>query len=166
MPAGREQRRRVLRWLRFLGGRIAEHERILMAGPRFSIAENGRTEHTVVVDCYPICLGRLAAALAFSLIVSSSSAFPETAPLRDEPVASLHAEKERWLQLKEEIAYHDELYYKKAAPEISDAQYDALKQEFLRLDGQFGEDEAAGSVGDDRDGRFPEARHLAPMLSL
>lgn len=75
-------------------------------------------------------------------------------------------ERERLLQLREEIAYHDDLYYKKAAPVISDAEYDALKLELRKLEALYPEASAEESVGDDRVGRFLDAAHLAPMLSL
>ncbi|MFA6288948.1 MAG: NAD-dependent DNA ligase LigA [Opitutaceae bacterium] len=65
----------------------------------------------------------------------------------------------RWLRA--EIARHDELYFKKAAPEISDAEYDALKREMRAL-----EKTQAQPVGDDRSGDFPTYRHRVPMLSL
>lgn len=69
------------------------------------------------------------------------------------------AERVRWLRA--ETARHDELYFKKAAPEISDADYDALKRELRAL-----EKGAAQPVGDDRGGLWPVAWHRAPMLSL
>lgn len=74
-------------------------------------------------------------------------------------MAETAAERARWLRA--EIARHDELYFKKAAPEISDAEYDALKRELRAL-----EKGAAQPVGDDRGGAWPTARHGAPMLSL
>ncbi len=68
-------------------------------------------------------------------------------------------ERLRWLRT--EIARHDELYFKKAAPEISDAEYDTLKREMRAL-----EKTQAQPVGDDRSGDFPTYRHREPMLSL
>jgi len=68
-------------------------------------------------------------------------------------------ERLRWLQA--EIARQDELYFKKAAPEISDAEYDTLKREMRAL-----EKAQAQPVGDDRSGDFPAYRHRVPMLSL
>ncbi|MDQ8186138.1 NAD-dependent DNA ligase LigA [Pelagicoccus sp. SDUM812002] len=119
------------------------------------------------MDCYPICLGRLVATLAVSLIVSFSSALPDkAAQALASSAMEVSDEKERWLQLKEEITYHDDLYYKKATPEISDAQYDALKREFIRLNNLFEGRDEADAVGDDRQGGFSQARHFAPMLSL
>lgn len=63
--------------------------------------------------------------------------------------------------LRTEIARHDELYFKKAAPEISDAEYDVLKRELRVL-----EKNAAQVIGDDRSGVWPVRRHRVPMLSL
>src|SRR5881392_159688 len=70
-----------------------------------------------------------------------------------------------------EIAYHDELYFKKAAPVISDGAYDQLKQELAALLKAFpeaagGGKELAAEVGDDRAGSFPTYRHRVRMLSL
>jgi DNA ligase (NAD+) len=72
--------------------------------------------------------------------------------------------------LRREIAHHDELYYKKAAPEISDATYDQLKQTLAALE-QIASSLAAGespreSLGDDRTGAFTLYRHRERMLSL
>lgn len=68
---------------------------------------------------------------------------------------------ERLLWLRAEIARHDDLYFKKAAPEISDAEYDALKREMRAL-----EKNAVQAVGDDRSGEWPTYRHRERMLSL
>ena len=61
------------------------------------------------------------------------------------------------------LAYHSDLYYNKAAPEITDAEYDALYNELKRLSpehpqlNKVGSDPAPGSVKVD---------HLFPMRSL
>lgn len=68
---------------------------------------------------------------------------------------------DRLLWLRAEIARHDDLYFKKAAPEISDAEYDALKREMRAL-----EKNAVQAVGDDRSGEWPTYRHRDRMLSL
>jgi DNA ligase (NAD+) len=74
-------------------------------------------------------------------------------------------------QLRAEIKRHDELYYKKAAPEISDTAYDALKRELRELEAAHPELATADSptrrVDDDaRDAFFRHHPHRAPMLSL
>lgn len=69
--------------------------------------------------------------------------------------------------LRKEIQRHDQKYYQDAEPEISDRDYDRLKE---RLEEVAGSDEAAKSlltkVGDDRLEGFTTHRHLVPMLSL
>lgn len=70
-------------------------------------------------------------------------------------------EAERLVWLRAEIARHDELYFKKAAPEITDAEYDALKRELRAL-----QKNAVETAGDDRSGVWPVRRHGAKMLSL
>jgi DNA ligase (NAD+) len=76
---------------------------------------------------------------------------------------------DRIAKLRAEITRHDELYYKKAQPEIQDFEYDVLKKELEALEKQH--PELAGpsptqKVGDDRTEGFATARHRAPMLSL
>lgn len=77
---------------------------------------------------------------------------------------------ERIDALRTEIAYHDELYFKKSAPVISDGAYDQLKRELAALEQTFpsaaknGENPSA--VGDDRAGSFATHRHRVRMLSL
>lgn len=77
---------------------------------------------------------------------------------------------ERHAQLRSEIARHDDLYFRQAAPEISDAEYDALKRELRQLEEQHpslatGRPEE-NRLGDDRTGRFPTQAHRVPMLGL
>ena len=73
--------------------------------------------------------------------------------------------------LRTEIAYHDELYFKKSAPVISDYAYDQLKRELAALEQAFpqatreGEDVQPG-IGDDRVDSFATYRHRVRMLSL
>jgi len=72
--------------------------------------------------------------------------------------------------LRQEIARHDALYFRQAAPEISDFAYDQLKSELAGLEAALPD---AGSssvadlgIGDDRSGLFPVYRHRERMLSL
>lgn len=75
---------------------------------------------------------------------------------------------ERMEALRAQIAHHDELYFRQAAPEISDQAYDKLKRELRELERQHPELAAAPGtgIGDDRTGRFPIRAHRVPMLSL
>ncbi len=73
-------------------------------------------------------------------------------------------------RLREEIARHDRLYFQDAAPEITDAEYDALVRRLAALEAAHPEsrDDVSPTrrVGDDHDLRFPSAPHSRPMLSL
>jgi DNA ligase (NAD+) len=75
--------------------------------------------------------------------------------------------------LRAEVARHDELYHRRAAPEIGDPAYDRLKRELADLEGSFpeaaraaGADSPTQRVGDDRAEGFQTWRHRQPMQSL
>lgn len=74
--------------------------------------------------------------------------------------------------LRAELARHDELYYRLARPEISDADYDALKAELAALEQRFPTESMRPSSvascvpGDDRLPGFAKYRHRERMLSL
>lgn len=77
----------------------------------------------------------------------------------------------RVAELREAIERHRRLYYDKNAPEIADAEYDALEAELLLLERAYPElatpDSPTRRVGDERPtGTFRTAAHAAPMLSL
>ena len=78
--------------------------------------------------------------------------------------------KETFDRLKASLQYHDELYYKKASPEIDDSTYDRLKKEFETLTEKHPElvtsQSELFSVGDDRTEGFITVPHKVPMLSL
>jgi DNA ligase (NAD+) len=72
--------------------------------------------------------------------------------------------------LRAQIARHDELYYRRAQPEITDFDYDTLKHELAGLEAAWPQFAAPDSptqrVGDDRVQGFREAEHRQKMLSL
>lgn len=73
----------------------------------------------------------------------------------------------RLKELRREIARHDELYYRKAAPVISDHEYDRLKAELRALEKRLGVDATTDeTLGDDRRAGAQTYRHRVPMLSL
>ncbi len=82
----------------------------------------------------------------------------------------LEQAREEVARLRTELARHDALYYREAAPEISDQDYDALARRLAELEAQFPEladdDSPTARVGSDSDARFPSLPHSHPMISL
>jgi DNA ligase (NAD+) len=81
--------------------------------------------------------------------------------------------QKRIAELRAQVARHDELYYRRAVPEISDFDYDRLKRELADLEAKFpdaakaaGADSPTARVGDDRLEGFTTYRHRQPMQSL
>jgi DNA ligase (NAD+) len=73
-------------------------------------------------------------------------------------------------RLAAEIAHHDRLYYRDAAPEISDAEYDALRQRNQAVEARFPDlirpDSPSHRIGAPPVEDFGKVRHRVPMLSL
>ena len=78
--------------------------------------------------------------------------------------------RQRIAELRAQVARHDELYYRRAKPEVTDFEYDRLKRELADLEAQFPQFKAAdsptGRVGDDRLEGFVVYWHRQPMQSL
>jgi len=78
--------------------------------------------------------------------------------------------KARIATLRQELAHHDELYYRQAKPEISDFEYDLLKKELEALEKSHPESAAGESptarIGDDRAEGFARVKHLLGMTTL
>src|SRR6516164_706221 len=73
-------------------------------------------------------------------------------------------------QLREELRRHEHLYYVLDAPEITDAEYDAMMRRLQQLEAEHPELMTADSPtqrvgGKPREG-FVKVRHSSPMLSL
>ncbi len=90
----------------------------------------------------------------------------------NKPVEGL-SEAEAKAELKRlaaEIAHHDQLYYRKDAPEISDAEYDALRERNAAIEARFPAlrrpDSPSDRVGAAPVEAFGKVRHAVPMLSL
>ena len=78
--------------------------------------------------------------------------------------------KARATELRAQIAHHNKRYYQHDAPEVSDAEYDALMRELLALEKEHPElvvpDSPTQRVGAPAAGKFAKVRHSVPMLSL
>jgi DNA ligase (NAD+) len=78
--------------------------------------------------------------------------------------------RERVLWLRKEIARHNQRYYEQDAPEVTDAEYDALMQELRALEEAHEElrspDSPTQRVGSAPSSKFEKVRHSVPMLSL
>ncbi|MEC7574173.1 MAG: NAD-dependent DNA ligase LigA, partial [Pseudomonadota bacterium] len=73
-------------------------------------------------------------------------------------------------QLAMQIAYHDARYYQDDAPEVSDAEYDALRLRNVEIEERFPElrrkDSPSNHVGATPSSGFAKVQHARPMLSL
>ena len=78
--------------------------------------------------------------------------------------------RRRLAGLRADIERHRTLYYDAAAPEVTDAEYDALERELIALEAAHPDlaapDSPTARVGADHDDRFTAAPHSRPMLSL
>src|SRR3954453_15666952 len=89
---------------------------------------------------------------------------PEQGPLSEADAAN------RLMRLAREIARHDKLYHDQDAPEISDADYDALVRENRELEERFPElvrpDSPSRRLGAAPTTALAKVAHARPMLSL
>ena len=87
------------------------------------------------------------------------------------PVAKLDEAEaaEELARLAKEIARHDALYYRKDAPEVSDAAYDALRQRNEEIEARFPhlvrDDSPSLKIGAAPVEAFGKVTHRVPMLS-
>jgi DNA ligase (NAD+) len=85
-------------------------------------------------------------------------------------MAAAKSPRERAEALRREIERHNRLYYVEDAPEITDAEYDRLFEELVRLEAEHPDLASADSptqrVGSAPQAEFAEVRHRSPMLSL
>ena len=84
---------------------------------------------------------------------------------QDEP-----SPEQRAKELRRQLEHHNRLYYSKATPEISDAEYDRLFRELEELERKHPElhdpDSPTLRVGGEPIEGFEKVRHLVPMLSI
>src|SRR5687767_11975700 len=81
--------------------------------------------------------------------------------------------QKRIAELRATVARHDELYYRRATPEITDFDYDKLKEELAGIEKLFpeaaiaaGADTPTRRVGDDRTEGFARVKHRQAMTTL
>jgi DNA ligase (NAD+) len=92
--------------------------------------------------------------------------------LSDKPVEFLTQQEaaSELAELAELIAYHDQLYYEKDQPELTDADYDSLRQRNNAIEARFPElvlfNSPSRRVGAAPAAGFKKVRHTVPMLSL
>ncbi|HSA67713.1 MAG TPA: NAD-dependent DNA ligase LigA, partial [Methyloceanibacter sp.] len=95
------------------------------------------------------------------------TAAPAPAPVDRLTEGEAAVELER---LAREIAHHDTLYYRQDQPEISDAEYDALRERNAAIEARFPhlvrEDSPSARVGAAPVEAFGKVMHAVPMLSL
>src|SRR3954463_13030988 len=91
-----------------------------------------------------------------------------SAQMPDTPTEAEAAD--RLMRLAKEIARHDKLYHDQDAPEISDAEYDALVRENRELEGRFPQlvraDSPSKRLGAAPSSALAKVAHARPMLSL
>jgi len=72
--------------------------------------------------------------------------------------------------LRSKVRYHNYLYFGKAAPEISDREYDALYHQLCKLEAlypqEIPQDSPTQRLGGDENTSALQAKHLTPMQSL
>ena len=83
--------------------------------------------------------------------------------------------QEKYTKLRNEIEYHNNLYYNEDNPLISDMEYDALMRELKQLEQEYpellkneknGESSPTEKIGGTASEKFSKVRHRVPMLSL
>ena len=89
--------------------------------------------------------------------------------MKEKPLTPDQA-RERIESLRRQIERHDQLYYQKATPEITDFEYDLIAAELAALENRFPQFAEAASptakVGSDRTEGFATIVHPIPMLSI
>ena len=94
---------------------------------------------------------------------------PRDSKLAVDDMTPRQAEREH-ARLEAEIKAHDERYYQKDAPTVSDAEYDALRRRYDAIEARFPDlrtlDSLSRKVGAAPSRGFAKVRHAVPMLSL
>src|SRR5215218_4981733 len=93
----------------------------------------------------------------------------DTSKIAVEALSETQAKAEH-ARLAAEIKAHDERYYQKDAPSVSDAEYDALRRRYQAIEARFPDlrttESLTNKVGAAPARGFAKLRHRVPMLSL
>jgi DNA ligase (NAD+) len=88
----------------------------------------------------------------------------------DDALHVLRSAEHRIEELRSSIRYHSQLYYESDAPEIPDAEFDALMRELIDLEAEFPDlitaDSPTRVVGGSASTTFSPVEHRVPMMSL
>ncbi len=94
---------------------------------------------------------------------------PRDSKLAVDEMTERQAKREH-ARLEAEIKQHDERYYQKDAPSVSDAEYDALRRRYEQIEASFPDlrtlESLSRKVGATPARGFAKVRHAVPMLSL
>ena len=99
----------------------------------------------------------------------------ETENIDNEKNTSFSDIEEKYTKLRNEIEYHNNLYYNEDKPLILDMEYDALMRELKQLEQKYpellkneenGESSPTEKIGGTASEKFSKVRHRVPMLSL
>ena len=99
----------------------------------------------------------------------------ENENINNEKNTSFSDVQEKYTKLRNEIEYHNNLYYNEDKPLISDMEYDALMRELKQLEQEYpellkneenGESSPTEKIGGTASEKFSKVRHRVPMLSL
>ncbi len=108
-------------------------------------------------------MNRLLSIILFFFLLFTSFSYAQTPSNKEQLVQEIDA-------LREEIRYHNKLYYVDNNPEISDAEYDGLMQRLRDLEEAQPElitpDSPTQRVGAAPSEEFEPVTHIIPMLSL
>jgi DNA ligase (NAD+) len=109
------------------------------------------------------------ARIALGLLTVTAGGASHAAAIASTESTSPTSARDEIARLRRELAHHDFLY-QQATPEISDFDYDQLKQRLTALEQAnpaiAREVPPIPALGDDRSGLFATTRHRVPMLSL
>src|SRR5262245_14217086 len=93
----------------------------------------------------------------------------DTSKIEVDALSAAQAKAEH-TRLEAEIRKHDESYYQKDAPTVSDAEYDALRRRYDAIEARFPDlrtlESLSRKVGAAPARGFAKVRHTVPMLSL